>query len=349
MTLGATLVASALATLARPTTWVLALLGFLVRGGIVVLVAPIVVVPSAVGLANAVTPTITTMAFTGLSNGVVAMVATLVGVVVLWLVGGGLIAAAAEAEAVSEIAEDDELRSGGHGRVDHWAERGPALERRPRARWSRRIVVARSLAALPLVLALAAGAVRLVGVAYRELTVPSETVTPVVARIAQGAPEALIAILLGWMLAEIVGALAARRIVLADDGVIRATAFAVRRLVRHPVRSLAAFAVPLLALVAVVAPIAAATSVAWDAVRASFSSGSSPIVAVALVALLVVLWTGGLVLVGLVTAWRSAVWTADVAGTFGGVTGARPGDWRPADPSANLGDLRPRGSDPDAR
>jgi len=291
-----------------------------------------------VGLANVVTPTITTMAFTGLSDGVVALVATSLVIVVLWLVGGGLIAAAAEAEAVVTIADDEELADA-------------ALDRTPprRARWARRILVARSLAALPLLLALAAGAVRLVSVAYRELTVPSETVTPVVVRIVRGAPEALVAIVVAWMLAEIVGALAARRIVLADDGAIRATAFGIRRLVRHPVRSLAAFVVPLLALGAVVTPTAAATSAAWDAVRASFASGSSPIVAAALVALLVVLWSGGLVLVGLVAAWRSAVWTADVAGTFGGVAGGRPGDWRLADPSAKVGDLGPRGADPDAR
>ncbi len=65
MTLGAGLVAPLLITLARPSIWPLAFVAFLLRGGIVVVLAPIVVLPSAVGLANVLAPAITSIAFGG--------------------------------------------------------------------------------------------------------------------------------------------------------------------------------------------------------------------------------------------------------------------------------------------
>ncbi|MEX2184277.1 MAG: hypothetical protein WEC14_07500, partial [Chloroflexota bacterium] len=115
MTLGATLVASFLATLARPATWILALLGFLVRGGIIVVIVPIVVLPSAVGVANVITPLVTTMAFTGISEPVIGLVVTAGLGFVAWLVFGGLTAAIAEAEGVAIVVEDDDLPDPGAG------------------------------------------------------------------------------------------------------------------------------------------------------------------------------------------------------------------------------------------
>ena len=63
MSLGATLGGALLAVLARPSTWPLALLGFLVRGGWLLIVAPIVVLPTPVGLANVVAPVLEDIAF----------------------------------------------------------------------------------------------------------------------------------------------------------------------------------------------------------------------------------------------------------------------------------------------
>ncbi|MEX1171067.1 MAG: hypothetical protein WEG56_00505, partial [Chloroflexota bacterium] len=195
----------------------------------------------------------------------------------------------------------------------------------------------------------AVGAYRIVEVAYRELTVPSDVATPVVLRVARGAPEAIAIIVAAWILAEILGALASRRIIMAGDGVSMAMRGAVRRLLRHPVRCLAAFVVPLVLLIAVVVPSAAASSVAWAAVRAAIQTGPAPIVVLAMVLVLVLLWAGGLVLIGMVAAWRAAVWTADAAGTFGVTTGSRPGEWPPAVESANVGDPGPPGADPEPR
>ena len=46
MSAGAALVASLMVTLANPATWVLGLVTFLLRGGLLVVLAPIVVIPS---------------------------------------------------------------------------------------------------------------------------------------------------------------------------------------------------------------------------------------------------------------------------------------------------------------
>ena len=90
---GATLVTSFLVTLVRPATWPLALASFLLRGGIVVLVAPIVVIPSAVGFANVIAPLLTSFVFGGLSVALVLAVLAAAGVGLAWVVIGGLVTA----------------------------------------------------------------------------------------------------------------------------------------------------------------------------------------------------------------------------------------------------------------
>lgn len=338
MSLLASLVASLLATLANPSAWILALAGFLVRGGLVLVLAPIVVVPSAVGLANVVAPTLTSMVFGGISGEVLTTIALIVVAIGSWLIIGGFAAAAVEAEGALVIARDEDV-VGGPGRPDQPRRSGSMM----------RILLARALAAGPLVIALATGSIRVVAVAYRELTVPSDVAVPLVLRVVRGAPEAIAWIVLAWILAEIVGALAARRIVLAGDGVIAALGGSLRQVVQSPVRTIVSFVVPLAVLVAVLVPSTAASVVGWDTVRATIANDSGPVVVVASVAIFVGLWVGGLVLIGMACAWRSAVWTLEAARTFGGVPNGRPGDWTASPDTATLDDLRPHGADPDPR
>lgn len=345
MSLGATIVASLLATLARPTTWVLALVAFLVRGGLVVVLAPIVVIPSAVGMANVVAPMLTSMVFSGLSGEVLTFIAVAIVAVVAWQVLGGFLAAWMELAGIRLVAADEEVvgsvlpdpgPSGG-------ARSGSAV------RTAVRILLARLLASIPLALALAVGAIRIVAVAYRELTVPSDVTVPVAVRIARGAPDAVVLIAAAWIFAEIVGAVAARRVAIHGQGLGEGLIGAIADVVRHPVRVLVAFVLPLLAMIAVLVPSTAAAIVTWDTVRTALSEDPGPLSVGVLVVLFVALWTGGLVLTGMVTAWRSALWTVEVTRTFGGVTARRPGDWNPAPDSATLADLRSREADPDPR
>ncbi len=73
MSLGGILGTALLVTLTRPATWLVALAGFLIRGGIVWFLIPIVALPTPVGLANALGPSIVEFVFGGLTLGVVLL------------------------------------------------------------------------------------------------------------------------------------------------------------------------------------------------------------------------------------------------------------------------------------
>jgi hypothetical protein len=343
--LGAALGASFLVTLARPATWVLALAAFLVRGGIVLVLAPIVVIPSAVGMANVLGPWVTSFVFGGASLAILGVLAAIAAAGLVWLVGGGLLAAVAEAEATRIVARDEDV-------VTELAAAGvlPDGDRSaagPGTAW--RILLARLLAHMPTLLALSWTGARLVAVTYRELTLPSETLTPLVLRVVRGAPEALVVLLVTWVVGEMVGAMAARRVVLRDEGPLRSVVGALARTVRHPLRVAVLTLLPLIALVAVLVPAAAAASATWTATRTALATDAGFLSTFALLLAFVGLWAGGLALIALVAAWRAAVWTVDAVGTFGVSDPVRAGEWQEGEASGTLTDLRPRGVDPDPR
>jgi hypothetical protein len=338
VTVGATLVASLLLALAKPRTWPLGLATFLLRGGFLVVLAPIVVLPSAVAVGNVLTPLLSTVVFRGVGS--IALPLAVIGLVaVLWLFGGGLVAAAAESEGVRLIATDDEAWQ--PGRVPD----GLTMAEHPA--W--RVLTVRLIANLPLLLALSWGAIRIVAVAYRELTVPSDVAVALVLRVARGAPDAVAVVAGAWLLGETLGAIASRRVMLLGERVPRAVGRGALRLVRHLVRSAILTALPLVALSAVLLAAGLAGAATWDALRAALSFEANPIVVLALLMALVALFTGGLLLIGVISAWRAAVWTVDLAGTFGGAPYDPEGHWNDGLDHGTLHDLRPRGVDPDPR
>jgi hypothetical protein len=334
MTRGAALIEALLITLATPATWPLALGAFLVRGGIVLVTLPVVVLPTPVGLGNALAPAITPIALgtvpptvaTALVAGSLALVA--------WIVAGGWLAGALEAEGARIVARDPDLVSA-TGSLDR-----PADGRAPSpSRVAFRILAARLVAAIPLALALAWAVVRVVSVTYDELVVPSDTTTPIVVRVVRGAPEVILLVVLAWLLAEVLGAIAARRITLDADAVGPALRAAIVRSARNPLAAVVRFLLPTLGLILVLVPTSIATSAAWGAVGGAVRDRGDPLAVLVTVVLFVGLWIAGLFLVAIVTAWRAAVWTvAEVtaAGTFGGSTDRRPGDWRAGRTSARL-------------
>ena len=317
MGIGATVVAALLAVLERPSTWLFGLVGFLIRGGWLIVLAPIVVLPTAVGLANVVAPLVEDIAFGRRTDEVITagLITSIVGVV--WLIGGGLLAAATEVEGVRQTIAG----------LGHPSPRDPL----PHPVW--RVLVVRSLTLVPLVIALAWSGFRLVSVGYRELTVPSDVTTPISFRILVGAPDAMIAVVLTWLFAEIAGGLAARRVILGAANVHGAVLRSIRDL-RRDVGPLVVLALLSAAvLVATVAVTGLATGTVWDALRAALADGDLTLGAIALVVLFVGLFAAGLVILGLATAWRSALWTVVVAGddrtaagTFGGGVDTRSGD-----------------------
>lgn len=308
MSVGATLAASLLAVLDRPSTWPLALAGFLIRGGWLLVVAPIVVVPTAGGLANVLAPLLEDVAFGRRTSELIGSILVAAGAVVVWIVGGGLIAAVAEAEGVRRVAGERGTAGGGAGLA---ADSGRA--------W--RILAIRLAAYVPFLIALFWGSWRVVTVGYRELTAPSDVTLPLPWRIAIGAPDAIIAVALTWLFGETVGAMGARRTILLGERARDALRRATGRFTRAPRRCLLLAGISSLVLAVVVGLSGVAVGTAWDGLRSAFARGDTSVGTVALLVVFVALFAGGLVLIGLTTAWRSAIWTlegtAEADGTFG--------------------------------
>jgi hypothetical protein len=307
LSIGATLSGALLAVLARPSTWPLALLGFLVRGGWLLIVAPIVVVPTPVGLANVIAPLLEDIAFGRRTAELMVLALGTVAIVVAWLIGGGLIAAVVEAEGTRRIADEEGIP---------WR-RGPTA-------W--RIVATRLIADVQLAIGAFWAAVRIVSVGYRELTVPSDVTTPAAWRIVAGAPDAFAILFLAWFVGEVVGAIGARRIVLRGDGSRGALRAGVRRFVREPARMIVLGVASTASLVIVLAVTGLAVGATWNALGAALSIGDLSPATTLLLLVFVALFSGGLVLLGLVCAWRAAIWTVDMGGTFGGGSATRSGD-----------------------
>lgn len=318
MRIGATLATSLLAVLDRPSTWPLALAAFLMRGGWLLVVAPIVVLPTAVGLANVIAPLLEDVAFGRRTAELIVLVVLVLGAALAWLIGGGVVAAAAEVEAVRRIADQPDIARGADTpSTGTWG-----------VAW--RVAALRLVAHIPFAIALVWGAARLATVGYAELTVPSDVTVPAAWRIVGGAPDAVVGIVLTWLLGETIGGLAARRAVLAREAARVALSRAVGRFLHSPVRPSVLTVVSTLVLVVVIAVTGLAASAALDQLRSGFASGDASVGATALLVVFVGLFGGGLVLVALASAWRIAIWTMDavpaVDGTFGGVGGTRSGD-----------------------
>ena len=317
MRIGATAVAALLAVLERPSTWLFGLVGFLVRGGWLIVLAPIVVLPTAVGLANVVAPLVEDIAFGRRTDEVITAELITAAAVIAWLIGGGLLAAATEVEGVRQTVVG----------LDQAAQRDPL----PHPVW--RVLAVRSVTLIPLVIALAWSVFRLITVGYRELTVPSDVTTPIAVRILIGAPDAVVAMLLAWVFAEIVGGVAVRRIVLEGAGVRTSVARSLRGLGRGGGAQVGLALLSAAVLVVALGLTGLATGTVWDGLRAALADRDITFGAVALLVLLVALFVAGLVILGLTTAWRSALWTVVVArdhgtaaGTFGGGPDSRSGD-----------------------
>lgn len=335
MTRGAGLGTALLAALADPVTWLFGLLAFLLRGGVALILAPIVVLPSAVGLGNLFGPALVDLALGDTTRGLLVLGAGSVAVLLVWLTVGWGLASVAEAESIRRIAADEELE----------ATIGSLRPTRQGA--AGRILIARVVVLLPVILAIGVGGVHIVTVTYRELTLPSDTAVPIAIRVVGGATGAVVGIVVTWFVSELIGALAARRIVLGSAGVLDALGGAIVDAIRHPVRVLVGSLVPTAVLLVVLGTLVVAAGQIWGAVRSALGSGAPDLAAPLVVGLAVGLWLAGLVLIGLVCAWRGAVWTVQVAGTFGGVTSTRPGELEVGATSGTLSDLRPPGAGQD--
>lgn len=298
-TRGVTL-AALLATLGRPDWWVLGLAGFLIRGGIVVFLLAIVVLPSPLALSGMVGPWIVPLALGRLVPEAALVLGLGAATALAWVLVGGWFAAATEIVLVRDaqaMARDEGL---------------PTREARPAPRWLiGRVTVVHLVAQIPLAIITALAAGEIVGVAYVELTRPSDD-GPLVGRVIAGSIESLAAIVAAWGLGEIVGGLAARRIILGGESIGGALRAAVAGAVRRPGGSLLAPLVTLIVLVLDLAALLAVVGIVWAEARQRLADPLSDPIATALtVATLGTGWCLALAVTGLIDAWRSVAMTVE--------------------------------------
>ena len=288
------MLAALLATLARPGWWGLALAAFLVRGGFLLVIFPILSLPTAAGITNAVAPTVEDVILGRNSAGGVLgwslLVAALMAVLYLVLHAAAWLDMALLREATA--ADELDLR---------WSPAHPSASTG---------VAVRLLAHIPTMAALGYASYRIIGVLFLELTAPGDTGTSLVVRVLAQAVDAPLAVALTWLLGETVGGLAARRVA-AGETVPGAFARSIRQVLSP--RGLATLALTMLALGALLVPFLLVAGQAWEHVRiALLDDAGFPLVVSGLV-LLVSTWVLGLALLGALLAWRATAWTVQVA------------------------------------
>jgi hypothetical protein len=326
----------------------LALAGFLVRGGILVFLLAIVTLPSPLALSNLLAPLVTPLYLGRVEPSTVALVGTAIACFAAWLVGGAWIAAATEVVLVRDA---------------HQAATEESLPTGPEPPAGRLVIsraaAAHLLALAPLAFVLGIGSVQISAVAYRELVNPSD-VGPIVLRVVGGASGAVTAIVVAWLLGELVGGAAVRRIVLRGESVVGAVIRSAGDLVRRPAGALVAPLVAIAILVVDLAAVLAVVVLVWTEVRTRLIRPLDEPLATALtIATLGVAWCFALIVTGLIEAWRSAALTfeldraAAVAaarsaaggdgsgsgsahGTIGASAHRRPGDWSADDRGGSL-------------
>jgi len=344
-TRGVTL-AALLAALSRPSWWLLALAGFLVRGGVLLFVVAIVMLPSPLVLSNVLEPVIAPIALGG---------ANLVTLAPLLIASAGLLACLLAGSWIGAATEVVLIREARQAMVDDGLPaRAPTAGDVGDPRFTGRVATAHLLAHLPTALAVGLGSIQIGNVAYAELTSPFEVATPLVVRVLLGAAGPIAAIVLVWLFGETVGGVAARRIVLDGVPVLGSLRRGLDDLVRRPLATALPALTTTLLLAVDLAACLAVVAFAWAQVRDRLLETTVDWEAlIVALAAFVATWIGALALTGLIAAWRSAAMSfesernaverrsrsapaPDPGGTFGASPGRRPGDWFTGDRGGSL-------------
>jgi len=289
-------------------TVTVALAGYLVRGGILVLLIPSVVLPSLLGLA----------AFTGVdafgidgraSLWLLSLVAAVAVAASVWLLLAVVVGSLVDVWLIEAT-----LDAAGHG------------TRRPRPLPGLGLILdlagLRIMCSLPLIGSILAAAAQVYTAGYNELTNPTNLTTPFVARVFGDAAPAFVLIGAAWLVSEVVGAIAVRRVVLTGDGVWLSIWTTLVQIARRPVTTAATVIVSYTAAALSAAIAIVATAAAFDLVGVAARNDAAadfPTVALHFVLLLLasvgvgVAWVVGLAVCGVASAWRSAAFTEETA------------------------------------
>lgn len=290
MSAASALGASFLAVLAHPRWWLMSLAAFLIRGGLVVLLLPMVPLPSPAAIATALGPTLVGFVFGGVSPSFLLLVGIVVAILVAWAVVAGFAGAAIDLALLRDAAADDDLED----------------REAPVAGGPWRAFALRWLAHVPTLAVVAWAAATLVDATYAELISPGDPGLPLVLRVVLRAPLAVALVVAAWTLGEVAGGIAVRRLGWGA-GVRRALLTSITGLLRPA--GVLVFLVTSAALVAALGGGGLAIAATFDRARIVLVDGGSSLdVAVAL-SLLSAAWIGTAILVSVAAAWRAVAWT----------------------------------------
>jgi hypothetical protein len=318
----------------RPELAVVGLGGFLIRGGLIVFLLPIVVLPTPIGLADFIGFQAITAG--GLSPNFIILIAVLVVSVAAGVVASALVGAVSDIQLAREAAALHAARTTGQAH---------AAERRPEARdWDAvmggspsrapstdpaalgaettierglllRVVLIRLIAIVPFAIAVTWGVSRLVTATYDQLVSPSDTATPLVLRILQEGSDAAIVVVAMWLLTETIGGLGVRHLVMDGGSVRRALWRALTDPFRRPFTTAANVILGLVALSVVAVPAFVASSLVWGLIRSLVEPDVHLLSLLLATVVFVAAWAAGLALAAVVMTWRQLVGGLEVVRT----------------------------------
>jgi hypothetical protein len=293
---------------------VAALVGFLLRGGFLVVLLPIVVLPSVIGVAGATG--VDAFGIDGRPTAWLFEIAAIVAVIaaaylILAFVVGSLVDLIVIGAALDR-------ESGAAPRTRTLPGTGLVLD----------LAVIRAICAAPLGPVIYWAGVQIWASAYSELTTPTNLATPLVGRVLQAVAPAVALLVLTWLLSEVVGAIVIRRMVLFDTGIAQSFADGIFQMIRRPISTTAtAFVSYGISAAAIgLAMDASATAFDWCRIAARASQSITvtigvapfsttrdfrPVVFALTAAALCVSWLAALVISGIASAWRSAALTGE--------------------------------------
>lgn len=288
-----------MATLVRGPWWLLALAAFLVRGGILLLLPPVLLVPSPATLASLVSPTLVgpglsdpapaLLMLAALTSGalfVVLLVSTVVGT---WL-DLALVQAAAGGEELTRLRGRDDSAA--------WPPDPISLEA---------AIEARLVAHIPTAIAIVLAVFALRDAAMAELTAPQGGGSLLV-RILARAPIATAAVIATWFVGEAWGGLAVRRLA-TRPSVLASLRVALRDLARPGTIATAIVSTAVVGVALIALWLSAGR--AFDRLWPILVDGGADLIVLIGLTLLVASWAAGLWLLGIGLAFRSIAWTAE--------------------------------------
>ncbi len=303
---------------ADPVLWLLGIVGFGVRGGLVLLTLPVLTVPSPVLLSIIFRGQIGTSGTNASFDLLAVLSAALTGLLVLVAI---LVSAWVELNAFERCAiapRSETLRLGREPRI--LAPR----DRRSLLLW---VAAIQSCGLVPLLLLVLLFVGRLGVVVATELERPSDLTSPLISRVLGDAAPALLGMLLVIALTEVLVSLASRRLMAARMGLLpdgagepgegRLALHGALRAVRQPLRVLGIAAISWLTALGAIVLAVGSLGLIWSTTRASLIALARPsdpgafLGACITAVLLSGAWLAAFGLCGLAAAFRGSLWTMD--------------------------------------